>query len=408
MLSKKEKRQIKEHCDNDSILTSRLIDNDILDYSNWKDNTAEKFNHQLLKHVKAARELPESTINFLRAQHMAFQVFKKNGLIRKYLKKGVYDHKSKAEKAFLQNFVEHPLQFTFCIILENLGDDFYIMGDLFTDAEMLVYSPGVTRTLKDTNQTARSWLLMVYNNGLCYQSYGPIIYFKSLGLDDFFYFGMVKNRNISTPENLAVDLNKDPLPYCLLMNFSEIPIMVSRGHATAIIFSISEVSSMNMKDLEKDFIIEYKKGIYRLSLKSLEIFPHFAKAYYDKENEELHLHTMTIEAYDSMVESFQKYGHPVYYEPDFILNTIIGTITKTILGKKVKIDEFEDLFEKREKASPTEQKQLDDINTFLRLLMTELNEKRKPDLQKLAKEAGISIDTALDLYKGLKDQFGRL
>jgi hypothetical protein len=70
-----------------------------------------------------------------------------------------------------------------------------------------------------------------------------------------------------------------------------------------------------------------------------------------------------------------------------------------ILNKKIKINPFESLFEKT--VSQKDQQSTDLINKFMQLAIPYFNEKREPDLDALAKEAGIDIVNAKSLWEFL-------
>ena len=78
-------------------------------------------------------------------------------------------------------------------------------------------------------------------------------------------------------------------------------------------------------------------------------------------------------------------------------------LNKELFFNIIELNEYEGLFS--EETSPGEKENLAKFNTLLRLVLPDINSGRKPDIEILAKKAGVDVDTAKDLIEQI---IGRL
>jgi hypothetical protein len=50
-------------------------------------------------------------------------------------------------------------------------------------------------------------------NGACWQTFGPVVPFRSFQPDDIFFFATELNLFIETEEDLMADVEENPFPY---------------------------------------------------------------------------------------------------------------------------------------------------------------------------------------------------
>ena len=74
--------------------------------------------------------------------------------------------------------------------------------------------------------------------------------------------------------------------------------------------------------------------------------------------------------------------------------------------KKIRMNPYEQLFE--QKSSPGQEAELGKINNFLQLAMKEMNAGRQPNVEKLAKMAGVDVDTAREILAATIDKFNEM
>ena len=123
------------------------------------------------------RELDPAWLRMLKSQYIAQRIFRENGYIHRYLRHSAVKLRSAEELDYLAMQARSPWGFRFCIASANPAPDFYQMTDVFAGLEFLLYSPAMTRGLKEA--PAMLWLMLLADNGGCYQSFGPLVHFRS-------------------------------------------------------------------------------------------------------------------------------------------------------------------------------------------------------------------------------------
>jgi hypothetical protein len=346
------------------------------------------------------KKLKTEWINRLKAQYIVHKVFKQDGLLKNYLSHPALKKLNIKERNWLEFQKEQPWRFSFSIIKNSPAESFYIMEDVFSDQEFLLYSPGVSKTLED--QSVILWLNLISYNGACWQSFGPIGAYKSFEPDDIFFFATELKPDIADELELLANLEQNPVPYMMLLSGANYPLTYNKRDQLIHVTAEYDMDTLNTKDLTKSFTTEYNKGVYRLSLKSWNEQPHFSQAYFDENKKIILLTSMTDRGFRALAAGLNEYGFNFSVDPFLRVNITMIITASDILKKKIRINEYEDLFSKE--TSPALQEDLDKINTFLRMVMPEINSGRKPDIEALAVKAGVDIKTAKDLIKNVMEK----
>ncbi|MBK8501468.1 MAG: hypothetical protein IPL46_04245 [Saprospiraceae bacterium] len=280
------------------------------------------------------------------------------------------------------------------------------MQDVFTGDTYLLYSPGAEVTLKE--QSAILWFNLIAFNGHCYQTFGPIGAFAGFEPDDIlFYSSLLCPDQWPLSQSQLVDyIEKKPLLYYFLLSGARIPLV--RNKTDQIIRNTAEYVSeeMDLEELKEDFIIDSNRNIVRLQLNNWEGPPHFATAYFDKKDDLLQLSSMTDRGFKQLIETFNKFGYGLDPDPDHRVNFSMLSTAGDILKKDLNENKYDKLFQK--KTSPNEQKDLDGINYFMSLVVPFINDREKPDIASLAREAGIDLKTAEELTAHLIERLNKL
>jgi hypothetical protein len=95
------------------------------------------------------------------------------------------------------------------------------------------------------------------------------------------------------------------------------------------------------------------------------------------------------------LNKLNEYGYGFDPDPDVQVQVSMLAVTEKILKRKIRLNPYENLF--IEEMPESQQKETDKMNHFMRMAMPEINAGRKPDIQKLAQEAGIAVDLAQQL-----------
>ncbi len=118
------------------------------------------------------------------------------------------------------------------------------------------------------------------------------------------------------------------------------------------------------------------------------------------------LSSMTDRGFKALVEGLNEYGYNLSADPLLRVHLSMVFAASDILKRKIRLIEYDDLFSKE--TSPSDQENLDKLNTFFGLVMPEINAGREPDIDALAVMAGVDIQTARDLYKQVMAKFNKM
>jgi hypothetical protein len=331
----------------------------------------------------------------LKSQYIIHQVFKEGGLLRKYLNHAEVKRRSHAEQEFLKEQLLVPWRFSFSVISGNPAPDFYQMEDVLSGDSFLLYSKSVTQTLKE--QSAILWLNLIAFNGSCWQTFGPLNAYQSFDLDDIFFFATELNPGIDSEESLTLDVEKNPIPYMMLLNGAMMPSTVNKDDELLILFSEEERESIDTEKLRADFKVEYSKDVYRFSISTFDNFPHLAAAYFDEHTNRFVVTAMTEKGFGSMIKALNKNDIEIDEEPQIRIHPSMLATTEKILRKKLQLNPYERLFEGE--SSPVQKVELEKINNFLKSVLPELNSGKMPDIEVLATQAGIDKTFAKELLE---------
>jgi len=224
--------------------------------------------------------------------------------------------------------------------------------------------------------------------------------YKSFEPDDIFFFATELKPDIADEQELLVNLEHNPIPYMMLLSGANYPLTYNKGDQLIHVTAEYDLDTINTKSLTKSFKTEYNKGVYRLSLKNWSEPPHFSQAYFDENKKLILLTSMTDKGFKALAEGLNEYEYNFPAEPFIRVNLSMIITASDILKRKIRINEYEDLFSK-ETSAPV-QENLDKLNTFLGLVMPDINAGREPDINALAVKAGVDIKTARALIKQIK------
>ncbi len=77
---------LKSVCSTSTDLSKRIIDDFLIPYAAHRENLVREMDVRFTRFRKVVQGLQPSWVNFFKAQYMGHRIFKKEGLIKKYLK----------------------------------------------------------------------------------------------------------------------------------------------------------------------------------------------------------------------------------------------------------------------------------------------------------------------------------
>jgi hypothetical protein len=397
----KDFEQIKLVCEKNSEISARVVDGLLIYYAAERNNLESRMNQEFDSYRHVTKKFQVEWVNMLKSQYLGHKIFKKGGLITSYLDHTALKKLNQEERKYLEIQAENPWKFSFSYIKEEPEDDFYIMEDVFSGDEFLLYSPSTSNILKAG--PAILWLNLIGFNGACWQSYGPIGAYRSFEPDDIFFFATELNQNIEDEEDLLSYLEDHPVPFMMLLAGSNYPLLANKKDQVIYVQAEYAIEGMDTKSLTDSFITEYNKGVYRISLKKWNEPPHFSQAYYNENKKTVLLSAMTDKGFKSLVDGLNKYGYDFSEDPFIRVNLTMVTTASDILKKKLDLMEYEKLFSR--KSSPAEEENLEKMNLLLKYVIPDINAGREPDIESLAAKAGMDIETAREIIAQIRKNF---
>lgn len=396
-------QQLISLCEEGNRISSSVIDDFLIYYAARRDKLDREFEDRIERYRSSAKKLPSSWFGSAKAQYIAHRIFKKGGLIHKYLPNQDLQTRDGRELSFLKQISALPWRFSFSVIKANPAPDFYEMEDVFSGETYLLYSPGISRTLSD--HPVLLWFIMIAFNGSCWITNGPITGFQSFGPDDIFFYATELNKSIESDEELMEDVEKNPVPYMMLISGSTHPLVIHREHEVILVKGEVPLDGFDFDALKSDFRLEFDSGIFKLSHKSLTEFPHFAEAYIDEEGGALHTFAMTDYGYQELARCLRGYGFNLTDDPDIRIHVSLLNVIRNLLKKDIIINPYSKLFEV--KKTPENEDLTQKINQLLALALPDINAGIKPNAEALAKKLDMDPEVAKELLETVLNRMNK-
>ncbi len=393
--------QLRVVCKESTSLSTIVVDDFLMYYVAQREGLEREMDQRLARFRKVIKGFQQSWINLIKAQYVCHRIFKKDGFIKKYSTHAAVKTLTTEERNYIEQQSVVPWRYSYSVITANPETDFYEMEDVFSGETYLLYSPSVSQILSEG--AVSLWFNLIAFNGSCWQSFGPVISFQGLEPDDIFFFATELNPQIETEEDLMTDVEKNPIPYLMLISGSRYPVTIHGEDEILQLVAEYHLESFDSSGLKKDFTVEYAQGVYRIRLGAWGDPPHFAAAYFAEDRKILLLTSLTDRGFQSLVYQLNKNGLLLPTEPDIRVHLSMLINIKHILGKELRLNPYEDLFVS--KSTPVEHTAMDNLNRLLSLALPFINAGQEPDVPALAKEAGVDEETAREV---LSHTIGRI
>ena len=395
---------IREHCQKSSSLSKSVIDEFLLHYTAHHDRLDREFESRISRFKNAERGMPANWYGLIKAQYIGHRIFKPGGLIRKYLNHAALKDLDSEQQNYLRQTAVYPWKFSFSQIIAKPERDFYEMEDVFSGEVYLLYSQSVTQI--SSEHSVLLWFNLIGFNGSCWQTYGPVGNFQCFDADDIFFYATEFNRAIESEDDLIEDVENSPVPYMMLMTGSNYPLIRNGEHEVLQVIGEHPSSGFDTKEMKKSFRVEYAEPVFRISHKIWSEPPHFAEAYYNEERGILFISALTDHGYLELTKVLNKKGFNLPGDPDIRLHLPMITVMKNLLQKDLVLNPYSVCFEK--KAEPESDLLMGTLNRLLALALPYINSGQEPNVDALAKEAGVDPETAKQLLRKSMDRINKL
>lgn len=401
-------QKIEQKCNSQSELFKNLVDEFLIYYCAEQEGLVRIFASKLSRFKHVVEQLPETWPSHLMAQYVSFLLFRNNGFAQKYVNRPEIVCRTQNERVTLAVQIANPWRYAFCSVVGNPALHFYDMTDKLTGETFLLYSPGLTGLLQSHGPMQMFFLLIGFN-GQCWQTYGPLYYFKGIITTDLLFFAQQLDPKVVSLNQIPELIDRDPIPWTMLYRSGEIPLTFHRNEMILIICSKYTVKNFEPDKYSDAFKIETKYPLYKMYLKRWGRFPHFAVCYYHKKKQRLIVSCNTDRGYEKLIETFRKIAHDLPENPQQRLTVNMLCTAQEILKKHIQLNPYEKAFSKTISVESSDQ--INKVNKFLHLLTNDYNPNKKIDIDRLASLAEIDKETATYLaehaMKTFEKSFGR-
>lgn len=399
-------KEIRNHCCQTERMSALVIDEFLIDYAARKDKLNRKAEKKLARYRHLIREFPEGWREVAITQYIAHQIFKKDGLINRYIHHSGLEHLLEKEMAFLKFYSRHPWRFSFAEISGRPDRDFFEMKDVFTEESYLLYSPGLSTII--SSQQVRLCFNLVGFNGECWQTFGPINTYQGIEPSDILFYATELNRGerIENGHELLELVETDPIPFMLLIYGTLFPQSFHIDDQILEVISEYLDDTFDAGDFREHFTVEYSHGVYKLSLPEWSQFPHYAAAYYAENDELLLLNSMTDRGFNHLVRQLNACGYNLDTEPDIRVNIGMLQTAGDIFKKEFDLNPYSSMFSTD--SDDEESEELKNINNMLSAMVPFLNAGKKVDFDELSYIYDVPLETVRELHEQLLsklDQF---
>lgn len=393
---------ILERCARDSDIIASFVDDFLVYYCDDRDDVSKHFERDFGRYAHGLEEMPGEWYRRVLMQYVASRLFRRGGFAKAYRGHVVMRSRNDEERAWLEAQVEWPWHWSFCRIHAHVQDDFYRMIDVCSNEQFLLYSPAMSRIL-DEGGAPMMWMLLLTDNGLCNQTYGPLLPLRGLFPHDVLLLTRQLHAHVRRLDQIPALVENDPIPFLMLWWGAENPVVVNKKDI--IMFNRCDLNHVAL-DLARTtgrFTANHAGGVTRLQLKYWSRHPHYAEAYYDSKRASLIATALTERGWRKLVEALREAGVDFPIEAE-----IRGSINATlligkILGRDLTGHPYRELFE--EPVSPEEQESLEPINDFIAIWVEAWNEGKTFDLEEAARAAGLDPREARGIVEMIEKRF---
>jgi hypothetical protein len=341
---------------------------------------------------QVAERFPEEWHTHTAAQVAAGQLFTHPGRIQKMLR-ALRAQFTEEQLQFLGGFLDKPWFYAPFVVQGNPAPGFFTILDVATGGKRLLYSPAV----RETSRTGVSlFLSLLFDNGSCFQLYGPAHYFRGFQPSDFRYFARQLSPELYTAEGLSAAIAQDPGSFLLLDSASETP---SIGHRDELIEVHDHEVRLESFDPSRytggEVELDSKGEVTRLKLAAEDTVFRHAHVYYDRARGALLVHATNARLWGRLRELLaDQVALPE--QPDWRASMNMIVSTRSILGRSEPAAAYIEMFEKELDTEPTpkEEEHLKKLNAFMAELSDNRNHGRSYTLEELAGRHGIPLESA--------------
>lgn len=344
--------------------------------------------------IEDIEAMPEELYSALLNQLVVGQIFANPSNLQEYLNQ-CGDFLSREEKKIIRHFLENPWFYSLFSVEEVIGPNFFRVFDYSKNRSFLLVDSTVQRLL---GKGANLFLCFLFDNGACHQSRGAKTYFQGFTVNDIKFFANYASPFYKKDGDLSRAIYHNPVPYLLLYKYSQLPAQTFEGKPIEYCYHTINVTQFEPAKYSNLFDFQEKEEVVMCTSKEGNEDGNLKKVFFDKKNGSLHVHTMGINIYHSIVKLFEgKYDFPL--DPFWRASPLMGMALADILGIKSPGIDIENIFKKAPNISLHDKLNL--LNSLGLEIAESIKNKKEYSVEKLAKKYDLPVETVLQLARRL-------
>jgi hypothetical protein len=290
-----------------------------------------------------------------------------------------------------------PWRYSLFGVKEKVADTVFRIHDYCTGETPLLQSASLESLHK---KGVPLFLTLIFSNGLCYQTYGPLHSFRAFQPHDFVYLSRMIQPRAFTKGGLGSSITRDPAPFLLLSRWSETSPVTHAGGPVEFCFQAIRSTSFDADSFAGSlgFTLARKGDVSRLGI-PVEGNPfNFGHIYFDARSGEVAVHTSGMNYYEAIRRMLSP-GILLPQSPDWRATANMCAVISLMHHKEGPGERLAKLFDTIEE--PGQESGLEALNAFAAEMTDCLNRGLPFDLEEAARRFGVPPDDAREMQEEL-------
>lgn len=350
----------------------------------------------------------------------------------------------RGDREILETWYEQPMRWGVFQIEEFLDDDFFSIYEDGLEDIITLYSPALETLQKSSASRDATYVALLFFNGRCWQTHGPLHYYASLDLEDIWTYCRLLDADAYTKRGINGTIQKHFIRFFQIDEISNLKNIAHRGEILQQLWSqmvfpgfdssrllgkwktkrsgnrylelsydgISEkdIETVNLDEIHYPLYLKDKKSYWEADSSR---FPTF---YFDDETQILGLSALTYSGYDLLFQILRaSFGSvdELLRHPHWVMDITLASVIQKSEDMNAPWIEMQSHFTHTQKAiSPSPEgggtmPDMDTLNKLFGELMEAHNEGKTFNRKRASKTYGMSEQAIESLEQQLKQMFAK-
>jgi hypothetical protein len=379
--------------------TSRLLASGENAVLHWADDTTDLFSTfraEMERYANVAGDLPAEWHMRTSSQYVAERVFGSGAVLLRCMH-AISNSLEDPTRALFHSFIDVPWRYSLFAVKEKVADTVFQIHDYGIGEAPLLQSASLESLHK---KGLALFLTLLFNNGLCYQTYGPLHSFRGFQPDDFVSLSRMIQPRAFTKGGVGAAIARNPIPFLLLSRWSETPPVTHGGRPVEFCFHSTRSTRFDADSVAASLgaTLDRKGDVSRLSLPAQGNPFNFAHVYHDAHSGEVAVHTTGMNYYEAIRRVLSP-DIQLPQSPDWRATANMCAVISLMHHKEQPGERWAKLFDAMEE--PGQESGLEALNAFA-AEMTDCSNRGLPfDLEEAERRFGVPLDDAKEMHKVL-------